>query len=311
MPFIDAMVGASPYYAACVLFLTPLSWTGFAMATIYETNSARLGLVLSFVLPYFLVLRSILASIDSQATLTLPMVFGLCSFMGWCYVVHIEQISVRNPKDWAGLVLLALHQRLHVSLGGAALGSIFPVCIQLVMAKVFPGALHAFWTCGLFDLCFGFHQGFCAMSFGWIGSVLAPFVLMIHERGSPDDLAEARSWLLPGLRASDYLEGTLGGTYADTSRNIRQGFTLEAQVFTIPADAFPSSQRRPAGSVVLEVRNLIKPRRRQVDTLVSLLQLRFPALPVEPVSGERSFARIRVSCEHEAVAVASIKAIAK
>lgn len=184
------------------------------------------------------------------------------------------------------------------------------------MANVLPGALHAFWTCGLFDLCFGFNQGFCAMSsamiaFGWIGSVLAPFALMIHERGSPDDIAEARSWLLPGLRASDYLEGTLGGTYADTSRNSRQGVTLETHVFTIPADAFPSSQPRPAGSVVLEVRNLIKPRRRQVDTLVSLLQLRFPALPVEPVSGERSFARIRVSCEHEAVAVASIKAIAK
>lgn len=270
MAFWDAMVGWFLYHAALVLVLTPCSWAGFAMATIHGTNFARLGLGLSFVLPYYLVLWCIFDFLKhqfhDQAFLPLPLLCccfcGLCSFASW-------STSARE-------------------------------------------ALWGFWTCGLFDMCFGYHQGFCAMSsamvaFGWIGSVLAPFLFVIHERGIPDDIAKARSWLLPGLAR--------GGTSADAWEASQEpwlrGVRLETHTITIPADAFPSSGPRPVGSVVLEVRNLIKPRRRQVDTLVSLLRLRFPDLPVEAVSGERSFARIRVSFEHEAVAVASIKAIAK
>merc|ERR1712066_467076 len=68
---------------------------------------------------------------------------------------------------------------------------------------------------------------------------------------------------------------------------------------------------QPIGSVVLEVRNLIKPRRRQIDTLVGLLRLRFPTLLVQEVTGERWYARVRVAFAHEAEAVKSIKAIAR
>lgn len=322
----DEMTGILMRCCAWVLALTPCSWVGLAMVTIPENRFACLGLVLSLVLPYYLLLWTIIDSFEDWhmiklppllwniftyfegATVPLPLLlcclFGLGSLASWAVIVHEDQVSVRNPKDWIGLALLCLHHRLDVSFAGAVLGSMFAICIQLVIVKF--DTRQEIWTCGVFDLCFGYNQGFCAYSFtmtlfGWIGGLVAPFIFMISQRGEiPKDIAQAREWLLPKLYGTDRL----------FFRN-RQAYTLETHAFTIPADAFPSTAPRAVGSVVLEVRNLIKPRRRQVDTLVSLLRLRFPTLPVEEVSGERSFARIRVSLDTEAVAVAAIKLIAQ
>lgn len=130
--------------------------------------------------------------------------------------------------------------------------------------------------------------------------MLCPFGMVIHQRGCPGDLAELQLWLLPSLGVGD-------GSILEAS----EGFLEQSSAITIPLGVLTAPEPHPTGSVVLEVRNLIKPRRRQVDSLISLLRLRFPALPVEEVRGERSFARVRVTCEHEAAAMVSIKAIAK
>jgi hypothetical protein len=78
-------------------------------------------------------------------------------------------------------------------------------------------------------------------------------------------------------------------------------------VLTIPADAFPSSGRVHArGHVVLEVRNLVKPGR---DTIFSVLNARAPNLQIEQHEGTRSYACVRVSLEHESLVRAMIQAI--
>lgn len=279
------------HYVALVVCLTPFSWAGFAIATIHKTTFALVCLGLSFVLPYCLVVWYISEGLSLKHSETVPSSLivsglgGLCSFAIWSYIVCIDQISIRNPAGWAGLVLLCLYRRLDISLlCSVAVGLILGYIMQSVIASTYARPDFPKLLCFLLGL-------------GWIGSVVSPFTSLIDE-GCLCDIAEARLWLLPSL---------------DGSIALISEHSIELGLVQGGPDALgvPFAQPRQIGSVVLEVRNLIKPRRRQVDTLASLLRLRFPMLPVEEVSGERSFARVRVTFENEAAAVASIKAIAR
>jgi len=86
--------------------------------------------------------------------------------------------------------------------------------------------------------------------------------------------------------------------------------TLHGLRVVIPPDAFPTQEPRPAGHVVLEANNLIKPGPGQ-DTLASLIQARFPNIRIEACDGDRGYARVRVALEVEEVVKAIIKGIAR
>lgn len=131
------------HYIALIVSLAPSSWAGFAMATIYDTKFALVGLGLSFVIPWFIVWWNVIDGMTSEASVPLSLTFsglyGLCNYGAWAFIVHVEHLSIRNPKDWNGFAVLCLYQRIDISLGGAALGSMLAFIMQLVATR-FPPA---------------------------------------------------------------------------------------------------------------------------------------------------------------------------
>jgi len=133
--------------------------------------------------------------------------------------VRNDQLSVRNPRTDFGLVLLCLYRRPDVSICGAASGSVLAWALMLVSVQVFGQRLDDYVL---------FHVGLA-----WIGSLFGPCSLVIWEKGFP------RMWLAP--------------------LDDEQDFQEESQTIGIELSTLLSSDPSPVGSVMFEVRGLIKP----------------------------------------------------
>ena len=89
---------------------------------------------------------------------------------------------------------------------------------------------------------------------------------------------------------------------------------LQDNSLRLPAAAFPGAEPLgPTGLVVLEVESLINSKNRdnQESSLTNLLKKYCPQLHLEEVDGERSYARVRIRMEDEALIREVIKAIGK
>lgn len=87
-----------------------------------------------------------------------------------------------------------------------------------------------------------------------------------------------------------------------------------AHALSLPAAAFPGAEPSgPTGSMVLEVDRLIniKNRDNQESSLTNLLKKYCAQLHLEEVDGERSYARVRIRMEDEALIRGVLKAIGK
>jgi len=83
------------------------------------------------------------------------------------------------------------------------------------------------------------------------------------------------------------------------------------EAFRIPADAFPCAGPRASGHVVLEADRIIGARGGQNETLVALLRTELPSVMLEEYPGDRSYARVKVRLQDEAVVREAIKIIAR
>ena len=98
-----------------------------------------------------------------------------------------------------------------------------------------------------------------------------------------------------------------------TNRHDESGHYI-AHALPLPAAAFPGAEPSgPTGLMVLEVDRLINSKNRdnQESSLKNLLKKYCPQLHLEEVDGERSYARVRIRMEDEALIREVLKAIGK
>jgi len=140
----------------------------------------------------------------------------------------------------------------------------------------------------------------------WLGPLVTSMVKAMCAEGFDGDMLMALlEELKPNLAwgPDGDIEFGMPFPYEDASP--------DALTVRLPSEVFQDHSVQPQGSVVLECQRLIAARSNNSETLLTLLQDYSRFLNIEAYEGERSYARVRVSLQHENIVRSIIKGIAK